>query len=317
MISLAEKNEIMEAFNKEVDSKVDSARRSIYLFDYFKAGAYEEFKKSMKYVKSVLDGSLTADLKGKLDIRLAYSFMDSYFTVTMKAVKNREAVRKAKFTVVVRKDTSNMTMFDEIFGQLRSFYTVMVEGELAEVNVEKLNEVFADIVKRAGVSYSVGFVSSAMAGGCEFISEISDERIVFVCDESRIFDVGSITAMMEASEFVSEETISENKDVIAQQIAMAQSPIELLGDKDQEVIDWIIGKTTQNTVKIVRRLVSKNLSNTAKKMAPGRLYYYVDDDVFAVVRENEGKLDSVIAPVDRHTLKRVEFDVAGAVGLEA
>lgn len=315
MISLVAKNKIMDQFTKAVETTAEEVRGRIQLFSYYDAGVYDTVRNGIHDIKKMIERQIPEEVQ--IDAVASHiMFSGNVISVTMKNKFEDSKVKfRVKFPIVVRTDASNDSLYDECVIGMFNVYQDLVEDALMRTNVEEFNAVLAGLTKEASLDYRVAVVTPYMYSGKK-IAVMTDDEVVFVCDKERIFDINNISVMQVASETITQESIDEAKKQVADQFATAQTTAEFVENKGFALIQYVCDLSKlKKPLSYMKKIASKNIQNN-KVMYDG-LYYYLKDDVFALVEAKGGAAEVVLSPIDVNTFKRVEgIDVLGAVKAE-
>ena len=311
MITLTERDQVLDKFEKAVEAKAEEVRGRIKLYSYYDAGVYDTVKAGIHDIRKMIENQLPEGIE--LDaVAVHVSFVNNAINMILKNKYEESAVKfRMKFSVIVRPDSTNDTMYDEVIIGIYNVYRDLVSDYMIRKNVALFNAAMEELTTMAGVDYKISVVSPYMNAG-KVITTLTDDEVVFVCDPERIFEIDTMSVMQVPGERFSEESISNYKKAEADKLATAQTTAEVVENKGFAIIQFVCNiQKFKKPLSFLKKIASKNIQNNKKEY--DGLYYYLKDNVFALVEVKDGAAEIVLSPFSTETYKRVDgVDVLGA-----
>ena len=186
-------------------------------------------------------------------------------------------------------------------------YETLLINQMAAENLKKVNEVMEIVTEKAGVDYKVSFVTPLKGDG-KIVERISDDEVVFVADEEKVFEVENLLITYDADKFVTQEMIDEAIDLEADKIALATSTVKLVAQWGSPVIKYICNLNKQvKPMTIIKKAVTKNIIKVRGKKE--EIGYFTDDDIFAIVAKRPEGYEVILSPFEIETFDAADLDV--------
>ena len=311
MITLTERNRVLDNFEKAVETKAEEVRGRLKLYSYYDAGVYDTVKAGILDIRKMIENQIPEGIE--LDaVAVHVSFVNNAINVILKNKYEDSATKfRTKFSVIVRDNSTNDTMYDEVIIGIYNVYRDLVSDYMIRKNVALFNAVMEELTTLAGVDYKISVVSPYMNAG-KVIATLTDDEVVFVCDPERIFEIDTMSAMQVPGERFSEEAINNYKKAEADRLATAQTTAEVVENKGFAIIQFVCNiQKFKKPLQFLKKIASRNIQNNKKEY--DGLYYYLKDNVFALVEVKDGAAEVVLSPFSTETFKRVDgVDVLGA-----
>jgi hypothetical protein len=326
MINTKTRDEIVKKFTEDVERTAEEVRGRIKLYSYYKAGVYDVVREGIHDIQKIIERQLPLSKEEVNENKVAIhvSFTANTISVIMKNKFESCAVKfKEKFAIVIRAGVSDDTIYDECFENMFTVYENVLVDILMRPNVYEFNKVLGELTEAAGLDYKVSVTRPYQNDGKK-ISVLTDDEVVFVCDQDRIFDIDTLTIMQtpvavaEGEEPVglTQEAIDEAKKAMSDLFATAQTTAEFVENKGFPVIQFVCDlPKLKKPITYMNKIANKNIMNNKK--AYDGLYFYYKDNVFALAEAKDGAVEVVFSPIDVNTFKRVEgIDVTGSFKAE-
>lgn len=312
MYTQSKRDELLLEFNQRADQGFSSLKGCLGISQAMKDGNATIVRDGINSIKNLLISVIPTGIA----VPKAYLYSSSLSSddsnaISMVPVTVSNRTNSAKefrySTTVVGNDAEQ-----KVFSFLKSVYATLIEDEMAQTNVDHVNDVLSQAVAEAGLGYSIKLVTP-MGGNGKKIAYLSDDEIVFVADSHRLFSIDNmIIFMTEANEIISEDRIQETYSKLVDALAKAQTTVELISMHGGDLISLLcdISKRVK-PMTIVSKVYPKNILSI--KGGKDGIGYYNENGIFAVVARKGGCLELVMKPINVQTMEPVDFDVIGAV----
>lgn len=312
MYTQLKRDELLSEFNQNAEQGFESLKACLGISQAMKSGDATRVREGINSVKNLLISVIPTGIavpKAYLYNSCMSSGDESSISMVTVTVSNRaNSPKEYRYSTTVVGDNAEQ----KVFSFLKSVYATLVEDEMAQVNVNHVNNVLSQAVEEAGLAYAIRMVTPLGNNGKK-ISYLSDEEIVFVADSHRLFAIDNmIIFMTEANDLISEDRIQETYSKLVDALAKAQTPVELASMHGGDLIALLcdISKRVK-PMTILSKVYTRNIL-TMKGNKDG-IGYFNKDGVFAVVAKKDGCLELVMKPISVQTMEPVDFDVIGAV----
>ena len=234
---------------------------------------------------------------------------DAISVVNIRIANKVNSERKFSFSIVVTGSKASDAAFDFML----SVYSALLVDTMASVNLIKVNDVVMKASEEAHLEYTIR-VETSLGNEGKKIAALSDDEIVLVADEDRVFDVDELVILLdEPTEIISEEMINRVYDTVVNEFSAAQTPVLLVGMRCGSLLSYIcdISKRVK-PITYIKKVCNRNifkLSGTKNCLA-----YYNKDGVYALIAVRDGDKEVVLTPFDVNTLVKVDVDVLAEVG---
>lgn len=202
---------------------------------------------------------------------------------------------------------------DKVVDFMMGVYITLIIDKLVSKNLERVNDVIAQAVAESGITYGVKIVSSLGNDGKK-IAHISDDEVVFVADESRVFDLDKIIVLLEEeTELISADVIQQHYNNLVEEFANAQTPEQLVKNHGGVLVAHVCDISKRlKAMTLIKKVCTKNVSKI--RGDKDTIAYFADGDVFALVAKRDGNFEVILAPFDVNTFRKVDYDVLKAIG---
>lgn len=203
--------------------------------------------------------------------------------------------------------------FDEaLYDFLKCVYLELVRDALINVNIDIVNTKLAEICEKAGNNFKVKVISP-MIGEGKKISNITDDCIEYVADDTRILSLEDILVFCEPNEFISEEVINEGMEAAVSRFAQAQTTPQFVG-LNEPLIGTLCDIGRFKPFTLIKKVYSKNVEKWCNKKlseSESMLTYYLDavKGIFSVIALSGKEKEVVLKPFNIETLEVVDEDV--------
>lgn len=311
MINAVVKNNYIKEFVSSANSMFDTLKANYDLSEAMVANNVDNVHTIVRKVQSIMLASIPDGLSvPKTSLYVSLVGRDDYISLVNVTFTNKLSdSRKFKYTISITKDKASQKVFDFMI----SVYTTLITDELVNINLQKINDVLSQAVAESGLDYGVKIVSSLGNEGSK-IASMSDDEIVFVADEDRVFSLDNVIVLFdEATEAVSEENIQKHFDSIVEELSTAQTPEQLVGIHGGALISHVCDISKRlKAMTLIKKVCNKNA--TKLRGDKDTKAYFADGDVFALVARREGAFEVILSPFDVNTLRKVDYDVLKAIG---
>lgn len=313
MISLAEKNAIVEAFENGVKGMYQIVSDKYDVQKYMDEGNAQGVKDAVKGVQNVMIGNIPNGCSIPRLMMHVTPYGDgrvSYFKI--KIINSVHSERKFSFDITITRENA----FDRIFDFFYEMYYELIVDELVCKNLEKINDVLKQAVANAGVEYDIKVVSDMNSNGKKLLS-LMDDEVVFVADTERVFSSEDLIVLLDApTEEISEAVIQDHFNSLVEEIRLAQTTAQLVGVRGGALVAYVcdIPKRIRSAT-LIKKSCSKSIDKVNDRDKNGCLAYYLKDDVYAVVSFKEGVPEVVLSPFDINTFVNVDKDILAEVNI--
>lgn len=310
MYNVNKKNEIVAELAENVKANVSKNLADLDLRGFMEGNNTDLVRESVLKIQANVTSAIPEGIpvpKASLYISPSGTDTTKISLITLTLTNKVKGNKKFKYSYAATIDNVKESILDFFLAS----YTELVVDYMIDENLEKVNEILAGAVKEADLSYEVQVVSPLGNEGKK-IAYIGDDLIQFVAVEERILDMDDILIVSEASELVPEESIAEAKKQLAECLATAQTPEQLVGIHGGVLIEYVsdINKRVK-PMTLIKKVCSRNAFKlTGNKDA---LAYYAEGNVFALVAKRDNKFEVVLTPFDVETLRKTDIDVVAEI----
>lgn len=307
MVNSKLKDQLVASFVENAKKNIQMTCQDIDVNKYMAEGNVDVIKNIINKVHSNIILAIPDEVTiPKVNLYSSMSGENGVELINLTVSNKFTAVRKFKFQ---KRITSSANTLADIVEAFEYFYSELIVDSLVQENLEVVNSVLAKITEKAGVSYSV-VVAPPMQEDGKKIKSISDEMIVLVADEDRVFELDDILVFRTPDEEskITQELIDEAIEKEAMQYAEAQTVEQFVERKGCPVIKYLCDISTQvRPMSLIKKIHSKNVERLQGNK--DAVAYYLKDNVFAVIARVDGKMEVVLSPFDITTFRKVDVDV--------
>lgn len=312
MINADIKNDILNMFEAGAEEMFDEVKGNYPLVDAMNAGDADTSKSIIKKIQQLMVANIPAGVKvPKVSLYISPMGTSTVSIINIK-ITNKVANKGIK-TFGFNKTITNTNPLEEVYKFMLSVYEILITDELAEENLAKVNDVLSQAVNNSGVDYEIKVVTSLGNKGKK-IASISDDEIVFVADDDRVFDLDDIIALLDdETDTISYDVIQEQYESLVKEIASAQTTPQLVGIHGGSLVAYVcdINKRLK-PITLIKKVYSKNVFKlTGDK---DTVAYYFLDNVYSALSRRDGAFDVVLSPFDVDTLQKVDIDIIQKLG---
>ena len=310
MINAETKNELISQFKTEAKVMYDSVKVNCDLKAAMEEGNVDDVRDIVKKIQSIMVANIPDGMKiPKTSLYVSPTGSEDISIVNITIVNKLSADRDFRYPTVITKSNAE----DKVFDYMLTVYSALLIDELVNRNLERVNDVLAQAVAESGIDYGIKVVSSLGNEGKKIVS-ISDDEIIFVADESRVFSLDNVIVLLEEeTEFISADVIQSHYQNIVEELATAQTPEQLVGIHGGVLVAHVCDISKRlKPMTLIKKVCSKNV--TKVRGDKDAIAYFSEGDVYAIVAKREGSYEVILSPFDVNTLRKVDFDVLKAIG---
>jgi hypothetical protein len=317
MLNYVDKKTVESAYNEALNTTLGNLKAKtdlMYLFTYM---YLPKFRSNILNIMGAFEESVPVfeDAEGNreklyenVSLRVAMQ-SDEVIDITVSGNIDAKNTFKKKFSVVRTVGSNSSTIFDDVVNNLYPLYVQLLEDTLVRMNLKRVNEVFAEITKKAGLDYTVKFASGFSTD--KVVQEITDNSIVFTLSEDKKFDLDSVIVLMDPNAIVDADRIEKARNETAEAFASSPTPVKFL-DAKYPLIKLLAGVSGRiKTMTYIRKVTGRNAMSTTK--ASRCLTYYDANEVYSLVEFTDDGLEVVLSPFNAKTFDAVDFDVKAAI----
>lgn len=173
------------------------------------------------------------------------------------------------------------------------FQRLLIEGLLLE-NISGFNDIINSALERSNSPLSVIFTPDTF--GNQYVEFISDSQLVLTADSSSLLDlVGKANVVG----FSSDTLISSEFN----SLSVCQSTVELLGRKSP-LIKYLLSSGKLGLTKLLKPVFNKTTKQLSTYKTAKGYGYYLNDNVFGVVKRTEFGVEVVVSPINISTFQK-------------
>lgn len=205
----------------------------------------------------------------------------------------------------------------------------IIDQLMAAENLDRVNEVFAEATaaENANTRYGVSFVLREESDSTSFISNISDDEIVFAVFRDAAFEVPEYSLfahkedlneldpeLLEVGDLalitLRNERIENSFASLVNSLTSAETVVDLLSLR-LKLIKSLTGIGTHNPAVLIRKAFSKKIEGVSSRTKKPIVARVETDEVIGAVEHDGGAGVTIVhlSPVDRKTLEPVDFDL--------
>ena len=309
LITSQRKTEILNDFKNKSREIFDCTKDKYNLEEAMESGVIEDVRDTVKGIQNIMIGSIPEGVDiPKVSTYISASGEDAISLVNIKITNRVKSDKTFAYPISVTKGKATEKVFDYMVG----VYTALIVDQMVCENLAEVNGVLAEAVKEAKLPYSIKVVSDLGNEGKK-IALLSDDEVIFVADEDRVFSLDNIIVLLtEATDLISEETIKAHFDALVEELATASTTVQLMGIYGGALVAYVcdISKRTRPAT-LIKKVCSKNVKNLYGKN--DILAYYSEGDTFALVSRRDGDFEVILSPFDINTLLSKDVDVLKAI----
>lgn len=302
MFNAKMRDDVVYNFASEVERVAETMRNLHKVKTYLDAGADSYVRDNLHTINDFIAGCLPKGIVTDV-LTVGASVSGNAINMTIKTKKSDAAIpMRVKKTVVRRSNSTDNTMYDDCVTAIYSVYEMMLLLSMAQQNIDKVNEVLADLLKRANLDYTVRLVSYYGKPEDKKIEYLSNDEVVFVCDRENIFGCHNLAVFRDPDALLSEEDIEKAKNNLADEMSVAQTTIQFVQNKGFTLINHLCAIPKMKKMPgYMKKIVSKNvMSNMSRSDG---LMYYLEGNTFAIVDVKDGEAEVVLSPCDLETFR--------------
>lgn len=309
MITAEEKNSLVQEFHNASKEMFESVKENCKLRCAMEADDVDDARDIIKRIQNVMVANIPEGLSvPKTSLYVSPVGNEGISLINIALVNKMSAQKTFKYAITVTRDNAEEKVFDFML----SAYTALIIDELVNENLKKVNDVLTQAVAESGIDYGIKIVSSLGNEGKK-IASMSDDEIVFVADETRVFSLENIIVLLDgATELISEETIQKHYNSIVEELATAQTPEQLVGIHGGALVAHVCDISKRlKPMTLIKKVCSKNVDRL--RGDKDTIAYYSKDDVYSLIARREGNFEVILSPFDTKTLRKVDVDVLKAI----
>lgn len=308
MLDTKKKNELLEQFNKAACENFLENCKELDILHFMKTENDELIRASVMKIKDNVFAAIPSGVaipKAIVYTKLLGEGEGTIISITVMNSVNSDKKFKFKFIV------SQHHIEERIKEFFVGVYSTLLEDALVEENIEYVNEIIAAAVEKAELPFAVK-VTTPLNNNGRKVSFMSDDEIVFVVDEDRVFDINDIMVLQEPGGLITEEMIQDAFEHEVNSIAGAQTPEQLLEKTGGSLICYLCNLSKLvKPITYMKKITNKNVVNDRGNK--DAILYYLKDGVFALIAKREGEFELLLSPVDTKTLRKVNVDVLSEI----
>lgn len=306
MVNATKRDELLAEFKGKATDLFNQAIDKMDLGVAMEENDMDAVRTVIENVQNTMIGSIPVGLNvPKVTRYVSGSGNDGKITIVNIKITNRlNADKKFSFSISITNGKAREKVFDFMLG----VYSALIVDELININLARVNDVLLQATSEAGLDY-VARVVSPLGNDGKKVASLSDDEVLFVADEDRVFNLDNIIVLFEsATDLISEETIQDNYQNIVDELRTAQTTVQLVGIYGGMLISHVadISKRVK-PITLIKKVCTKNvfkLSGNKDSIA-----YYNKDNVFALLSRVDGQLAVILSPFDTESLVKVDIDV--------
>ena len=311
MFTIKSRDELMKQFKESVETRAKE-NMTDDLEGFMQSGRADYVKATVVKMQNNVIASIPEALESP-EVSLYVSSIASADSDAIKVItitmQNRLKATK-KFSFKTRIVSGNA--MEDLKDFFVSAYTELLICGMIDANLTRVNEIFVDACKDAGVSYKVEVVSPLNMEGKK-IAYMADDEIQFIADEDRVFDMDELLILKnpEEEEVFTEDMIQAAYKGLVADFESCQT-VEQLVANPSSLLKYIVGMNGYTKpMTLIKKVCSKNV----RKLTGNKdtLAYYNEDGVFALLAKRDGNLEVILSPFNTDTFRKVDMDVLSAV----
>lgn len=305
MINLTKKNEIISQFTETSKEMFETVNANIDIDGVMSAGDVDGVRLAVKKVQNIMIANTPFGVAvPKASLYVSPTGAEEITIVNITVANKISSSKSFNFHNAITHGNAN----EKVFNFMLSVYTALLIDEMVDENLERVNTVLASAVTEAGLDYSVKVVSSLGNEGKK-IAFMSDDEIIFVADEERVFNLDNIIILFEETdETYTEEVLKKHLQVLVDEMATAQTTAQLVGIHGGALVAHVCDISKRiKPMTLIKKVVSKNVSKVRGNK--DTLAYFNDGKNFAILARRDGHFEVILSPFDTETLRNVDIDI--------
>jgi hypothetical protein len=303
MINAVTRDTLVEQFQSGVSTMFEEVKGNYNIAEAMASNSIDDVRAIIKKVQSLMVANIPGNAP-KASLYISSSGVDEINVINITVANKISSSKSFSYQTSITKGKT----IEKIVDFMKDVYTALLVDDLICENLERVNEVLAEAVKDAGLSYGIKVVSP-LGNDNKKIASMTDDEIVFVADPERVFTLDTIIVLLdEADEVITEDVITSHYNSLVDDISQAQTPEQLVGIHGGALVAYICDISKRlKPLTLIKKICSKNIEKL--RGSKDAVAYYFEDDVFALVERRDGNFTVVLSPFDVKTLRRVDVDV--------
>lgn len=305
MINATTKEALVNEFQTGVTTMFEEVKGNYNIAEAMSSNNIDDVRAIIKKVQSLMVANIPESrVAPKATLYISSTGVDEINVINITVANKISSNKVFNYQTSVTKGKT----IEKIVDFMKDVYTALLIDDLVCENLTKVNEVLAEATKDAGLGYEIKVVSSLGNEGKK-IASMSDEEIVFVADDQRVFTLDDIIVLLdEVDDVITEDVFNAHYNNLVEDIAQAQTPEQLVGIHGGALVSYICDISKRlKPLTLIKKICSKNVEKL--RGTKDSIAYYLEDDVFALVERRDGVFAVVLSPFDVKTLRRVDTDV--------
>jgi hypothetical protein len=305
MINAVTRDALVNEFQTGVTNMFEDVKGNYNIAEAMSSNSIDDVRAIVKKVQSLMIANIPQGRNApKASLYISSSGVDEINVINITVANKISSSKSFSYQTSITKGKT----IEKIVDFMKDVYTALLIDDLVCENLERVNEVLAEAVKDAGLSYGIRVVST-LGNDNKKIASMTDDEIVFVADPERVFTLDTIIVLLdEVDEVITEDVITSHYNSLVDDISQAQTPEQLVGIHGGALISYICDISKRlKPLTLIKRICSKNIEKL--RGSKDAVAYYLEDDVFALVERRDGNFAVVLSPFDVKTLRRVDVDV--------
>ena len=313
MFNAEKKTILIEEFKRNAQELFNSVKSDCDLKTAMLNGDVDDVRGIVKRCQSIMVANIPEGVdvpKTSLYTSPTTAAGDDSISLVNITISNKISADKVfKYSTTVTREGA----IDKVLDFMMGVYITLIVDKLVSKNLERVNDVIAQAVAESGITYGVKIVSSLGNEGKK-IARISDDEVVFVADESRVFDLDKIIVLLEEpTELITAEVIQQHYNDLVEEFANAQTPEQLVSNHGGVLVAHVCDISKRlKAMTLIKKVCTKNVTKVHGDK--DTVAYFADGDVFSLVAKRDGNFEVILAPFDVNTFRKVDYDVLKAIG---
>lgn len=304
MVTLNEVVEILEQFTSDAKSMFEESKANFNLDEAMRvSGDVDEVRNVVAKIQNVMIGNIPTGVSiPRVSKYVSASGEGGVISVVNIKITNKiNSDKKFSFATSITQGNADEKVFDFML----AVYSELIEDELANRNIARVNDVLMQLTAEAGVDYSVRVVSP-MGNDGKKLSAISDDGIVFVADPIKVFQLENILVLFEsATDLISEEVIQADFNKLVDELRTAQTTPQLVGIRGGLLVSYVCDISKRGKAfTLIKKVCNKNIEKQTS--AKDYIAYFAKEDVFALVEQKKGVKSVLLSPFNVDTFLKVD-----------
>lgn len=305
MYDVTKRDEIVSDFSSTADIMLERVLLYGDIGEEMRASDGEDVKFLINEANKAIYKSLPKEIKLPATSAVVTLSGTDFITVIDLTVRNKHNNSEYKF-----KRKSRIIYSDNVTTVVHDFmkciYIELIVDYLLRENIKIINAKLDEIGEAANNTFRVKVVSP-MGNEGKKIEYISDDEIVFVADEDRVFSMKDITIFNTPSKDLSEEAIKNSLKAEITNFALAQTTPQFVGIHNP-LISYICDLNNRiKPITMIKKVYTRKLEGVRGQKEV--IAYYNKDKVFSAVLVSPDGKDVILKPFNVDTLELVDVDV--------